>query len=678
MITIGSIVIAPTGYRALSADVDYYLLANLASTSTVVLTWFYRNGARASSGEHWRASLLRLPRAEFEIGLESRAITTRENDRSYPPWLSELERLDPGALEDLRVSKHQSYRDYAANRYQKIAGLVQRIDELLAAPDIDAELARHAATCTPPQRTARVRLWLCAYLAFGQDLYVLSPAFRGNGTWDRAKLADPNKKLGRPNRKNGSNSGYSAVPLAGRIEAAYLKHAELGKHFCDIYADALVDDFGCKEAPDGRSFYQPDAKSFPSLGEFRYHVVKRLGLPNVQRQKYGLARYRNKLASSKGKFSQAAGNVMESIEADVNYLPERPRQLLSDLPGEPFATGRLICDTTGYTAGIGFSYRAERRETYESALFFAVAPNPLLSRLYGVTISDDDFPIKGVPRKYITDRGPGNRAVDGMCPEDVPPIRDLSPSWFGQSKAPVEASHPRHTEVEGAPAFVQSNLTVFEMSKREILRAAADNRAKDCGARLTLEMIAASVPANPLGIVHYLADRGRVDAVPMSLDRAVRAFLKPVEFTLDGSGLWLYGLRYASDDFNSCDLPRRPHGKQRLAIGGYIAPVCVRLAWVECEGRLIEVGAQLAIRDDPQQLHVSLPELIELGAAKKRLESEQRDTRVAAKVAARDRFTEATGKHWSDGELKSGRPPARGKRGGDFVPTQLTKRQASS
>lgn len=675
---IGSIVTAPAGYRALSNNVDYYLVANLASMSAVVLAWFCRDDARASAGERWRADLLRLPRAEFEAGLESRAINVRENDHSYPPWLSELEGLDPSALEDLRVSRIRSYRDYASNRYRQIADLVQRIDELLAAQSIDAELAHHAAACTPRQRTARVRLWLCAYLAFGQDLYVLSPAFRGNGAWDRSKMADPNKKLGRPNRKNGPESGYSAIPLAGMIEASYLKHAVLGKHFCDIYADAMVDDFRCKRTPDDRGFYQPDGKSFPSLDQFGYHVYKRLGRPTVQRQKYGEARYRNKFSRSKGKFSEATGNVLESVEGDVNYLRERPRQLLSDKPGEPFATCRLICDTTGCTAGVGFSYRAERRETYEAALFFAVAPNALLTRLYGLEITDDDFPCKGLPRKYITDRGPGNRAVEGLRPEDVPPIRDLSPSWMGQSKAPVEASHPRHTKVDGAPTFIQSSHTIFELAKREILRAAADNRAKDCTARLTPEMIKARIPANPIGMVRYLTDRGRVDAVPMPLDRAVRAFLKQVEFRLDASGLWLYGLRYASDEFNSCELPRLPRGKQQLSINGYVAPVSVRLAWVECKGRLIEVAAQTTIRDDTQQLFISLPDLIELNGAQKDLASEQRTTKIAAKVAARDRFTEATGKHWSDGQQKSGRPPARGSRGGDVVPTQLTRQQASS
>lgn len=675
---IGSIVTAPAGYRAMSKNVDYYLVANQACTSTVVLVWFCCDDARATAGERWRADLLRLPRAEFEAGLESGAINVRENDRSYPPWLSELEGLDPSALEELRVSRIKSYRDYASNRYQQIAGLVQRIEDLLAAQSIDAELAHHAATCMPRQRTARVRLWLCAYLTFGQDLYALSPAFRGNGAWDRSKMVDPNKKLGRPNRKNGPESGYSAVPLAGMIEASYLKHAVLGKHFCDIYVDAIVEDFGCKRTPDNRGFYQPDGKPFPSLNEFDYHVSKRLGRPTVQRQKYGDARYRNKFCRSKGKFSEATGNVMESIEADANYLRELPRQLLSDKPGEPLATCRLNCDTTGYTPGVGFSYRAERRETYEAALFFAVAPNELLSRLYGVEITDNDFPCKGLPRKYITDRGPGNRAVEGMSPEDMPPIRDISPSWMGQSKAPVEASHPRYTKVDGAPTFTQSDHTVFELVKREILRAAADNRAKNCSARLTPEMITARIPANPIGMVRYLADRGRVDAVSMPLDRAVRAFLKQVEFRLDASGLWLEGLRYASDEFNSCELPRLLRGKQQLRIKGYVAPVSVRLAWVECKGRLIEVSAQATIRDDPKQLFLSLPELVELNIARKDLVSEQRATRIAAKVGARDRFTESTGKHWSDGQLKSGRPTARGSRGGDVVPTQPTRRQASS
>ena len=675
---LGAIITAPNGYHALVRGINYYLMANPAPISMVVLAWFTSNDCELKTSERWRADWIRLDRAEFESGVDAGLITAQNNDHAYPPWLPQLEGLDPDALEELRVSKKQSYRDYATHRYQQIACLVDRSDEFFAADNIDVELARHAATCKRRQRVARLRLWLCAYFAFGQDLYALSPAFRGNGTWDRTKLVDPSKKLGRPNHRNGTNSGYSAVPLAPLIVASYLRHAKLGKSLGAIYADAMVIDFRCKRTPSGDDYYQPDGKPFPTFNQFSYHATKQLGLANIQRQKYGDARYRNKLARNKGKFSEATGNVLETVEADVSYLRERPRKLLSNEPGAPFATCRLVCTTTGYTSGVGFSYGAERAEAYKAALFFAVAPKPLLSRLFGVDITDDDFPCSGMPRKYITDRGPGFRAVAEVHADDTPSIRDMSPSWMGQSKASVESSHPRHPKVDGAPTFTQSAHTVFELAKREIIRAAADNRRKDCIKRLTTEMIAAHVPANPNGMVRYLADRCRVDTVTMPIDRAIRTFLNEVWFTLDAGGLWLYGLRYTSDEFVSCQLANRPRNKQQIPVSGYVAPMSVRFAWIECEGKLIEVGAELPIRDDPQQLYMSLYDLMELNLERKKLERAQRAARTVADIAARDRFTDATGKHWDDGTLKSGRPPARSKRknAGDAVPTQSTQQRA--
>lgn len=675
---IGSTIVAPDGYAALTRDTAYYLIANPSSGPLVTLAWFTRDPNPSKADDRWRADWLRIPQAQFEKGIQAGRIRVRNDDHAYPPWLSELEGLDPEAIEDLRQSSKRTYRNYATSRFTHIAGLVERGNELLAVDDLDDELAKHAMSCNPKQRTARIRLWLCAYLCFGNNLFALSPAYRGNGSWDRKTLSDPNKKLGRPNHTKGVNSGYSAVLMAPQIEAAYLKYAKLGKPMCDIYADAMVYYFGCKTSPDSSSFYQPEGKPYPSPAQFTYHATKRLTREMVKRQKYGNPRYRNKLARSKGKFSEATGNVMETIEGDVNYLRERPTRLLSNDPGDPLATGRLICVTTGFTCGVGFSYGAERREAYRAAWFFAAAPKSLLARLFGVDITDSDFPCTGLPRKYIVDRGAGRGTTDLMDDEDMPPIRDMSPSWMGQSKASVESSHPRHPKIDGEPMYTQSDLNVFQLVKREILRAAADNRSKDCSAHLTPEMIAARVPANPNGMVHYLCERGRVDVVPIALDRLIRALLKPVDFMLNAQGLWFFHLRYTSKDFEACTSIPRPYGSQQVSIQGYVAPLSVRLAWVEWRGRLIEVSATLPIRDSEDQLYISLSDLESLGQVRNELVAAQREEKVSASIAARDRFTTTTDKQWDGGVVKHGKAPARGvhRDQSDTVPTQSVQRSA--
>lgn len=675
----GSLLTAPNGYQALVSGIDYYLIGNASSIARVALAWFTEDDGQDKSSDRWRADVVRIDRLAFEAGVEASLIVTKENDKAFPPWLSRLEGLDPDALEEFRVSKKKSYREYASGRYKHIATLVEREDEFFAEADIYKAFSAHAKVCIPRQHPARIRFWYCTYQAFGQDLYALSPSFPGVGTWDR-QMVDPSKKLGRPNLRNGVNSGYSAIPLVQRIHAAYLKYAQPGKAMTNIHADALSYEFGCKTRRDERGnvcYFHPEGAAFPTLSQFDYHVKQGFGPESIQKQKYGDTRYRSRIAPSKGKFSEATANLLESIEADAYYSKERPTRLLSNEPGLPLAICRIACVTSGYIVGIGFSYGGERAEAYRAAMFFAVAPKDLMARMFALDISDDDFPCTGMSPKYISDRGPGHNAVAAMAEDDKPPIRDLAPSWMGQSKATVESSHPRDIEQEGAPSYVQSDLNMFELARREIQRTGLDNQASDASARLTLEMIAAKTPANPNGIARYLINRGRVDAVSMRLDRAIRSFLRKVTFELDASGLWLHGLRYDSVTYRACGLDQLPRGRQRLPISGYLLPMTVRIAWIEHEGRLIEIEGQLPIRDDPRQLHLSLVELEQTSGELKELLKDQRENATGSKVEARNKFTEATGKQWDAGKHVAGRAPARAGSSRSEVPTQFPTRSRS-
>lgn len=676
----GSLLTAPTGYGTLISGIDYYLIANSNRLSHVALAWFTEAYRQGKSSDRWRADIVCLDRLAFETGLESGLIATKERDKAFPPWLSRIEGLDPDALEELRASKKKSYREYASDRYRHIATLVENEVGLFTEANLYKALSAHARACKPGQHPDRIRLWYCTYQAFGQDLYALSPAFPGLGTWDRNKVADPGKKLGRPNVKDGPNSGYSAIPLVPRIQAAYLKYAQPGRHMSDIYADALAYEFGCKTIRNTNGnirYFHPQNAAFPTLSQFTYHIKQGFGLESIQKQKYGDARYRSRIAPSKGKFSEATANLLESIEADAYYSKERPTRLLSSEPGLPLAICRIACVTSGYIAGIGFSYGGERAEAYRAAMFFAVAPKDLMARIYALDINDDDFPCTGMSPKYISDRGAGHNAVAVMADDDKPPIRDLAPSWMGQSKATVESSHPRDVEQDGAPSYVQSDLDMFELARREVQRAALDNQASDASARLTLEMIAAKTAANPNGVARYLISRGRVDAVSMRLDRAIRNFLTKATFDLDPSGLCLHGLRYDSDSYRASGLDQLPRGCQRLAVSGYVLPMTVRIAWIEHEGRLIEVEGQLPIRDDPRQLHLSLTELQQTSGELKELLKEQRENAVAAKLEARNKFMEATGKQWNAGKHVAGRAPARVGGSRSDVPTQLPAKKRS-
>lgn len=660
----GSILIAPAGFRSLVSGTDYYLLGNCKFTQRVTLTFFTQVPGRGGAADRWQAGVITLDRDSFEASLASGLIEHKPSHAALPPWATAYEGVDPNQLESERKSSKRSYQSRVEARFNVIAPLVEREQELLASPNIIKEINAYARSLAPKQNPERVVLWYCTYQVFGQNIWSLMPAFASIGSWSRDQTADTAKKLGRPNLQHGRHSGHSAIPLRERIVQTYLARATLGRSMSSIYSDSMVYDFGCRTTRDSHGnliIYHPDSKPFPTLNQYRYHAIKSLGLEGVQERKYGQARYRSRLAPSQGKFSEATANLLEAAEADCFNVRELPRQLLTGKPGLPLTVCRFVDVASGSIFGVGLSYGGERAEAYRLAKFFSVAPKTLVGRLFGIEISEDAFPVSGLPPRPITDRGPGSSMSVDEKAEDKPPVRELAPSWSGQSKATVESSHPRDVSLEGAPSYVLSDLNVYEMAKREILRAASDNRTSDASRRLTPEMIAAGTPANPNGIACYLRDRGRVDAIPMSLERAIRAYLSPITFQLDSSGLHLRHLRFDSEAYRATGLDRRPGKNQRISVEGFAMPLTLRYAWIDYKGRLIEVGAMLPLRDDPTQLYVSIYEVDENARMLRELKSEQAWNAAAAAIEARVAFTEATGKEWEGGQrIGRAAPPKAG------------------
>lgn len=53
----------------------------------------------------------------------------------------------------------------------------------------------------------------------------------------------------------------------------------------------------------------------------------------------------------------------------------------------------------------------------------------------------------------------------------------------------METTHPKSTQLEGAPTYLLSDLNVIQMMKRELFRAAAKNHSKDISPRLSDQAI---------------------------------------------------------------------------------------------------------------------------------------------------------------------------------------------
>ncbi|HJV87902.1 MAG TPA: hypothetical protein VJ698_20700 [Noviherbaspirillum sp.] len=653
---IGIQVVAPEGYGRLEKGKTYHFLRSDKDRDRTLLLHIFEDKRRA----HIR--LIMMNRDYFENGLCSRSIVVADTQLSLPVWLEALEGIDLSLIDLERRTPKRLHQERIEDRLAIIRPLLARTGEILSAENPEREINRFARACSPVQKESRVRQWFFTYLAFGNESWSLLPPFHRIGKWDRQERFS-GKKFGRPYLEEGRLHGYGAD--AGMIQAiqdSYVKFRRAGRSMQGIYARAIILTFGCKvETIDSKHgkrrkrYFHPEGKPWPTYGMYKYWVIEQFGLEQVQRSVYGNARYRTKIAASTGKFSEAAANLLERSEADGYYTEDYPSGLLEGSILPSLCVVRWVCGASGMIAGIGFSLGKERRTAYQMALFSMAISKVKFCRLFGLDIHPEEWPCLGLPPMHTLDRGPGASSSLVEAFEQQFPIREIAPSCFGQSKATVESSHPREVHQEGRPSHMQSDLTPVEMAKREILRVIQDNNASDGSARRTPEMIAAGITPSPHGIWTYLDCRARTDASPMPFDDAVREFLTPTCFTACADGIYFRSQRYDSPSLRATGLIDRVASGQRVEIGGYILDLSIRYAWVEVGGRLIEVEALLPIRDDEEQLFMSLLELEQLAEYDRSTQSAFREHKCAVKSETGERFEEATGKSWDAGTRRTGK-----------------------
>lgn len=655
---IGTALDVPNGFGSLASGTTYHLLSNRSDATFATLTWF------SQEKNTWKCSFIRIPKEEFEAALIEKHLIIATTQPTLPPWLDAYQGETFAGLEENRSTSKKSYIDRATSRYEQIAGLIADDSDIHQTEDIDKYINRVAKKSSPAQHPDRLKLWYSAYMCFGKQLIALVPSFRNIGQWLRESSEHASTKMGRPNLSKGKSHGHSAIPLVKDIERAYLKFAKLAEPMAAIHRKALTRIFGCKtrESKDGHEeYFHPENKPFPSYQQFRYWVVKKFGLQQVQKSKLGETRYRTKLAENKGRFSQSVANLYEQVEMDCNYLKELPKKLLSKEPGPSLVVAKIVDVVSSHTLGIGFAYGAEDGDAYRAAMFCAAVPKSEFGRIFGLPISDIDWPSQGLPPSQIADRGAG-ATVKAREKIAAPAAQGITPSYSGQSKPTVETAHPKTVVLEGQPTFVASKLNAIELARREVMRVVSDNHAKNSSARMTPEMIEAGTPANPNGIFNFLNARGRTDAIPMAVEAAVRNFLKPVSFKLNRDGLWLDCFRFDSDAARKSGLHRRVAKGQTIIISGYAFPMAVRIAWIEVDGKIIEVESLLPIRDDVSQLYIPLSELPEYAAKLRDILAKQRENASAVRAKYEDIHLEETGKQWDSSNRHLGTAPSRSRR----------------
>lgn len=584
----GTQLIAPEGCGILRAGETYSFLRN--RNGHVLLVKFL--GDRKIKPQ---AQLVQMRALDFENGINEELIVPQEKQSTLPPWLADFEGFDLSQIDMLRPNGKIRHNLRVEDRLLCLAPALGNIDEILSAPNPDSKLNEIARRCHPIQHETRYRLWFYTYVCFGQNAWVLLPPFHNAGHHDRFEY--PDSKQGRNNKAFGKHYGYGCrKDVIEKCIQGWKKHSDLGQSMRKIFERTMISEFKCATTTTlfgTKDFIQPDGKAIPTYWQFRYRVIQKIGLTTVHIVLYGEVRHRKRLAASKGPFSEAVANLVERVEADGYNTKELPRGFVegSTLPALCVVIGRDVL--SGLKLGIGFSFGAERTTAYRAMLFSMAVPKDFFCSLFGITISPEDWPNVGLPGFLTLDRGPGasKRLTEGM--QERLPIREIAPSWWAQSKAPVESSHPRSTKTEGAPTYFQSDLTPVELAKQEIYRLLSYNNTADMSERFQPRGDLAFVPPSPIGLWEFYDRKGRNDSIPISIEDAVRAFLTRIELTVTEKGIWLYEQCYRSKKLIETGLldkiKRSP--KSAIMLSGYMLEMCTRYLWVELEHQLIMVEA---------------------------------------------------------------------------------------
>lgn len=653
---IGTQIISPEGWKSIPKNMRFHFLCSDAKNHRVLLVIF---GSKESGCP--TAELLIVNRSEFEEGCQQEVIQPTKQQESLPPWLKELEGLDLSQIDRYRPSSSKIFHQQRVeNRYFYIQAALTNLQLILSSADPQKEINKYAAKCTPKQHETRFRLWLLTYLCFGRNIWVLLPPFHHAGRWKREQY--PDKKFGAPSIAYGKSYGNGmSKELIEQCVKSYRKRAAPGIKMSSIYHDAMTHDFKCQSVIGAKGmqiYFSPEGKRFPTECQFRYQVKKAIGQEAIQKTLYGRVRHRSKKAASKGRFSEEVCNLMERIEADGYYTKDRPSGYLdgTDLPALCVVTGRDVL--SGAKIGIGFSFGAERNTAYRMMLFSMAVPKDFFCGLFGITLRPGEWTSEGLPGHFSVDRGPGARKDLIGEIEKRFPIRDMAPSWSGQSKATVEASHQRDIEIEGGPTFIQSGLTPAELAKREIFSLIQYNNTADMEDRIDPDSELAWITPSPAGLWNHYDKIFRNDAQSISIDEAVRTFLTPAEFSLREDGIYLGARRYQSKELLGIGFFEKSGEFHKLGttLKGYVLDMCVRHVWVEVLGRLYMLEAVLRIRGDDETLWMSLSEIAQWEEARRHIGSAFRIHKSACSSDIRMRFYEQTGKPWGSICRQPGKP----------------------
>ncbi|CAN7393356.1 MULTISPECIES: hypothetical protein [unclassified Variovorax] len=653
--SLGTQYVAPNGYRDLQQGCTYHVLMNDAATERVALVCFETNSSEPRAFPHF------MTRSYFEQGVDTGELVKEHPQARLPSWLSPREEGDLKASDSHRRAPKKAHRGRIEAKLASIGPAIQILKEILRSEDPDHLLNKFARACKPRVKAVRFRLWFYAYLAFGKNELALHYRTGNLGKWSRDENTSAVKR-GTPGKK-GKGHGFNANPMAPDMMVAYEELKGLGVGQNQIYTNAAVQYFGCHTRLRGgyREFFHPDGHAFPSRNEFWYHVNKSRGKASVREDKIGKTKERAENAPFRGSFTANVSNLMERVETDAYVMKEAPIDFLNEgLPLKPIRVVRRRDVRSGTCTGLGFSLGSETASAYRTARFCEAVGIGAFGALFGLDVKGRCVP-GGISPNDVQDRGPGSSdEAFSRDPEFQPVFNAIAPSGAAQSKAVIEASHPRSSKDREGPTYIPSKKNVCQLIKEEILRAVSDNEKMDVQSRVPDDLLARVNPPTSINLWRELDRLERNDAIPITFDEALRSFLTKVDDAkFDRHGIVLHGRVFGSRAFDASGVRDRVSREQSPKVDVYVLETCVRHIWIDVHGKVIQLDMQVPYRCGDEELYVSLEELKErerfISQSTSRVEEHKLATSAQLSIDAEA----ATGVKLGTGRRRKGAPKRR-------------------
>lgn len=650
----GDIIVATQGFGSIEKGREYHYV-NLSPNQDQVLLIAVLNPPP-------KRCRVRGPRGEklqqVKMRSQSRDLTT------IPVQVSRADFEDEIHAGNFRIVKKPSmptclssevYADdcpTATKRWNLLQPLLETLPHSLMRPDL--RLAINKLARAAGKNPTRVWHWFWLGVLFGKRALVYRRARIGH--WTRPE-DNAGRKFGRPSYKGKKYGFRMTIEMKKAILIGYEEFSVLRAPMTDIWGQTLVKHFDCRQHKNefGKlSFASKGDKPFPTFEQFKYVVKKEFSLDEIQKRRFGEARFRNRISADVGSFREGIANLLEVAEADAYATADAPTGSIYGKGLKPLYVVRLRC-RLGMLVGIGFSFASETNEAYREALFCAAIKKSVYCRLMGLpNITDNDWPCHGIPLQEVTDRGPG--AVDDAWETETPLLarKTGTPAYSPRSKAGVESANPKTLKLEGAPSHQVSPLSIFGMMRREILRLVELNQTLELDFSPPADVLPLVHGPTPIDLWKAMAHLGRNLGKYMELEDAVRSYLPKEEAVITKQGLFLLGQLYTSSD-DAFKALKQSAMRTRRHVDVYVMFSSVRHVWLDHNGTLIELALQLPYQSDESGEYLTLYDLREKAEYEKSLSRGSLENRVATKMKNDEEFKAIEGHARDTGKLVRGR-----------------------